>query len=183
MDYNRAIIVGRVTVDPQLRTTPTGQSVTSIGVATNRTWMDKNNQKQESTEFHNVVMWGRTAEIASQFLVKGATVLIEGRLQTRSWTDKQGQQRKTTEILCERMQLGPRPQGSSMGGGGGQGGYGAGGFGGGAGQGGGFASGQSQQGNRSTESAAGPAGLPPLEEIPTINLEEEGEIKPEEIPF
>ncbi len=100
MDYNKAIIVGRVTADPQLRTTQTGQSVTSIGVATNRTWMDKNNQKQESTEFHNVVMWGRTAEIASQFLVKGAMVLIEGRLQTRSWTDKQGQQRKTTEIMA-----------------------------------------------------------------------------------
>jgi single-strand DNA-binding protein len=168
MDYNKAIIVGRVTADPQLRTTPTGQSVTSIGVATNRTWMDKNNQKQESTEFHNVVMWGRTAEIASQFLVKGATVLIEGRLQTRSWTDKQGQQRKTTEILCERMQLGPRPVG--MGGARGE-------------QGGFRGNTQSNQPAAAVPASNGPKGLPPLEEIPTINLEEEGEIKPEEIPF
>lgn len=168
MDYNKAIIVGRVTADPQLRTTQTGQSVTSIGVATNRTWMDKNNQKQESTEFHNVVMWGRTAEIASQFLVKGATVLIEGRLQTRSWTDKQGQQRKTTEILCERMQLGPRPTGQGQ-----------------------WDRGQGTRTNnapinqpsQAAPAASGPKGLPPLEEIPTINLEEEGEIKPEEIPF
>ena len=91
MDLNKVIIVGRVTADPQLRTTPGGQSVTTIGVATNRVWNDKNGQKQEETEFHNVVLWGRTAEVAAQFLVKGATVLIEGRLRTRSWTDKQGQ--------------------------------------------------------------------------------------------
>ncbi|MDE2019224.1 MAG: single-stranded DNA-binding protein [Patescibacteria group bacterium] len=170
MDYNKVIIVGRVTADPQLRTTPTGQSVTTIGVATNRTWMDKNNQRQEQTEFHNVVIWGRTAEIAGQFLTKGATVLIEGRLQTRSWTDKQGQQRRTTEVMCERMQLGPRPAGT---GGMGQGTW------------------SKEQGtrmnapaaNQPAPTASAPQGLPPLEEIPTINLEEEGEIKPEEIPF
>lgn len=175
MDYNKVIIVGRVTVDPQLRTTPTGQSVTSLGVATNRTWMDKGNQRQEQTEFHNVVMWGRTAEIASQFLTKGATVLIEGRLQTRSWTNKQGQQRKTTEILCERMQLGPRPGGGGQGGGfgGGQGGF----------RGGSSSNGSSNGSGVGAHDSAGPAGLPPLEEIPTINLEEEGEIKPEDIPF
>src|SRR5579864_829457 len=118
MDLNKVILVGRVTADPQLRTTPGGQSVTTIGVATNRTWTDKQGAKQEEAEFHNVVMWGRQAEVAAQFLTKGAMVLIEGRIQTRSWTDKQGQQRKTTEIMSERMQLGPR----AMGGGGGQGG-------------------------------------------------------------
>ena len=75
MDLNKVILVGRVTADPQLRTTQGGQSVTTIGVATNRTWNDKNGQKQEEAEFHNVVMWGRTAEVAAQFLVKGATVL------------------------------------------------------------------------------------------------------------
>jgi single-strand DNA-binding protein len=161
MDLNKVIIVGRVTADPQLRTTPGGQSVTTIGVATNRTWNDKNNQKQEETEFHNVVLWGRTAEVAAQFLTKGAMVLIEGRLRTRSWTDKQGQARKTTEIMAERMQLGPRPQGFSQ-------------------SSGGFAAASqpaSQNGNGGAKSA------PAEEEIPTIDLEEEGDIKPDEIPF
>jgi single-strand DNA-binding protein len=116
MDLNKVIIVGRMTADPQLRTTPGGQPVTTIGVATNRTWTDKNGQKQEESEFHNVVLWGRQAEIASQFLTKGSTVLIEGRLRTRSWTDKQGGQRRTTEIMSERMQLGPRPMGGGKGG-------------------------------------------------------------------
>jgi single-strand DNA-binding protein len=162
MDFNKVIIVGRVTADPQLRTTPGGQSVTSIGVATNRVWNDKNGQKQEEVEFHNVVLWGRTAEVAAQFLVKGATVLIEGRLRSRSWTDKQGQARKTTEIMAERMQLGPRPQGFSQ-------------------PSGGFAAASqpvAQNGNGATKAAA-----PAEEEIPTIDLEEEGDIKPEEIPF
>jgi single-strand DNA-binding protein len=109
MDLNKVILVGRVTADPQLRTTPGGQAVTTIGVATNRTWTDKAGQKQEQPEFHNVVIWGRQAEVAGQYLTKGAMVLIEGRIQTRGWTDKQGQQRKTTEIMCERLQLGPRP--------------------------------------------------------------------------
>jgi single-strand DNA-binding protein len=107
MDLNKVLLVGRVTADPQVRSTPGGQSVTTIGVATNRVWTDKNNQKQEETEFHSVVLWGRQAEIAGQYLTKGAMVLIEGRLQTRSWTDKNGGARKTTEIVAERLQLGP----------------------------------------------------------------------------
>lgn len=158
MNLNKVIIIGRVTADPQLRTTPGGQSVTTIGVATNRTWMDKNNQKQEETEFHNVVIWGRQAEVAAQFLTKGATVMIEGRLRTRSWTDKTGGQRKTTEIMSERMQLGPRPMG------------------GGAPRGGGdpFSAPASSAPMKEVEA--------PSEEIPTINLEEE-EIKTEDIPF
>lgn len=115
MNLNKVIIVGRVTADPQLRTTPGGQSVTTLGVATNRTWTDKNGAKQEEAEFHNVVIWGRQAEVATQFLTKGATVLIEGRLRTRSWTDKQGAQKRTTEIMSERMQLGPRAAGGGAG--------------------------------------------------------------------
>jgi single-strand DNA-binding protein len=173
MDLNKVILVGRVTADPQLRSTPGGQSVTTLGVATNRTWSDKNGQKQEETEFHTVVLWGRQAEIAGQYLTKGATVLIEGRMRTRSWTDKNGQQRKTTEVMGERMQLGPRP----MGGGG------AGGFGGGA------PRSASAAGTSSANDSA-PLGkpsekgfTPSLDEIPTINLEDEGEIKPEDIPF
>ena len=156
MNLNKVIIVGRVTADPQLRTTPGGQSVTTIGVATNRTWMDKNNQKKEETEFHNVVIWGRQAEVAAQFLTKGATVMIEGRLQTRSWTDKNGQQRKTTEIMSERMQLGPRAMGA----------------------------GAPRGGNDFSAPAGGHAKADeaPSEEIPTINLEDE-EIKTEDIPF
>jgi single-strand DNA-binding protein len=173
MDYNRAILVGRVTADPQVRTTPGGQSVVTLGIATNRTWTDKAGAKQEETEFHSVVVWGRQAEIAGQYLTKGATVLIEGRIQTRSWTDKQGQQRKTTEIMCERLQLGPRA--------------GAGGGGGSSSSGGGFRGGSpSSAGNSSSSSAAGGSAkmddAPSLDEIPVINLEDE-EIKPEDIPF
>src|ERR1700735_79516 len=119
MDLNKVMLVGRVTADPQVRTTPGGQSVATIGVATNRVWNDKNNQRKEETESHNVVLWGRQAEIAGQYLKKGAMVLIEGRLRTRSWTDKQNQPRKTTEIVAERLQLGPRPQGGGQGQGGG----------------------------------------------------------------
>ena len=177
MDLNKVMLVGRVTADPQVRTTPGGQSVTTIGVATNRVWNDKNNQRQEETEFHNVVLWGRQAEIAGQYLKKGAMVLIEGRLRTRSWTDKTGQQRRTTEIMAERLQLGPRPQGQ-----GGQGG------GGGSWQG-------SSSGNRGGNAApsfddhGGGGSAPQIsdkpaeEEIPVINLDDEADIKPEEIPF
>jgi single-strand DNA-binding protein len=169
MDLNKVILVGRVTADPQLRTTPGGQSVTTIGVATNRTWTDKSGAKQEEPEFHNVVIWGRQAEVAGQYLTKGATVLIEGRIQTRSWTDKQGQQRKTTEIMCERLQLGQRAQG---GGGGGQGGNG----------GGSRSFGSGAAGGSSVSQGGNNDAAPSLDEIPVINLEDE-EIKPEDIPF
>lgn len=115
MNLNKVFILGRLTADPQLRSTTTGQQVASFGLATNRVWNDKNGQKQEATEFHNVVVWGRQAEIASKYLVKGALAMIEGRLQTRSWDDKQGQKRKTTEIIAERIQLGPRPAAGGQG--------------------------------------------------------------------
>jgi len=111
MNLNKVLIVGRVTATPELRKTPGGQSVTGFSIATNRVWNDKSGAKQEEVEFHNVVVWGRQAEIATQFLVKGSLVLIEGRLKTRSWQDKQGATRKATEIIAERIQLGPRPQG------------------------------------------------------------------------
>ena len=87
MNLNKVFILGRMTADPQLRTTPTGQQVANFSVATNRVWNDKNGQKQESAEFHNIVVWGRQAEVASKFLNKGGLVLIEGRLQTREWDD------------------------------------------------------------------------------------------------
>ncbi|MFA6407826.1 MAG: single-stranded DNA-binding protein [Candidatus Paceibacterota bacterium] len=116
MNLNKVFIVGRLTNDPQLRSTPNGQSVASFSLATNRTWMNKQGQKQEDVQFHNVVAWGRQAEIINQFLKKGAMALVEGRLQTRQWQDKQGQNRSTTEIICERIQLGPRAGGADMGG-------------------------------------------------------------------
>jgi len=109
MNLNSVIIVGRVTADPVLKSTNSGKQVTSFGVATNRTWKNKDGQKQEEVEFHNIVAWGRTAEIATKYLVKGSLVLIEGRLATRTWDDKEGNKRKQTEVIVERIQLGPRP--------------------------------------------------------------------------
>lgn len=120
MNLNKVFILGNLTRDPELRQTPSGQPVCSFGVATNRFYTDKTGQKQKQAEFHNVVMWGRLAEISNQYLKKGALVLIEGRLQTRSWQDPQGNTRYRTEIIGEQMQLGPRgttasPQGSDQG--------------------------------------------------------------------
>ena len=115
MNLNKIFILGRLTADPQLRTTPSGQSVASFAVATNRVWTDRTGARKESAEYHNVVAWGKQAEIASQFLTKGSLILVEGRLQTRSWQTRQGEQRKTTEIICERLQLGPRRSGPGTG--------------------------------------------------------------------
>lgn len=112
MNLNKVFILGRLTADPQLRSTPNGAQVANFSLATNRVWTDKNGVKQESAEFHNVVVWGKQAEVASRFLKKGGLVLVEGRLQTRDWEDKSGQKKKTTEIVGERLQLGPRPFGA-----------------------------------------------------------------------
>lgn len=112
MNLNKVFLIGNLTADPELRTTPGGQSVTEVRVATNRTWADKTGNKQEQVEFHSVIIWGRQAEIVKQFLTKGSSIFIEGRIQTRNWDDKQGVRHWKTEIICERMQLGPRPGGS-----------------------------------------------------------------------
>ncbi len=101
--FNRVIIAGNVTKDPELRTTPSGQSVTSFSVATNRRYKDASGELQETTEFHNVVAWGKLAELCTQLLRKGSGVLIEGRLQTRSWEGQDGVKRQTTEIIAENM--------------------------------------------------------------------------------
>ena len=108
MNFNKAIVVGRVTSDPEVRTTPGGQSVTSFGVATNRYWTNANSEKQDKVEFHNIVAWGKLAEICGQYLAKGALVLIEGRLETQSWEGQDGVKRFRTEIIAENMQMGPR---------------------------------------------------------------------------
>lgn len=114
MNLNKVILVGRVVADPEIRSTPSGQQVCSFRMATNRVWKDKENQRQESTEFHNIVLWQNLAEIASRFLTKGSLVLIEGRLQTRSWEDSSGNKRYRTEVIGERMQLGPRAAGKEI---------------------------------------------------------------------
>jgi len=170
MNVNKAILVGRLTRDPEVRSTQTGQTVTNIGLATSRTYTDKAGQKQEQTEFHNLVLWGRLAEIAGQYLIKGQECYFEGRLQTRSYTGKDNVERKTTDVVVENMQMGSKPQG----------------------QGGG-----NYQNNRSATPAAASTATAPInqpknnppkqqqeEEIPTINLDDEkDDVRIEDVPF
>ena len=157
MNVNKVILVGRLTRDVEVRNTATGQTVASISMATNRFWKDKSGQRQDQTEFHNVVLWGRLAEIAGQYLSKGQETYIEGRLQTRKYTAKDGTERRVTEIVAENMQLGSRSQGSSA---------------------------PSSYNNPAPAKPAAPAQEAPAEEIPTINLdEEENEVKIEDVPF
>jgi len=166
MNVNKAILVGRLTRDPEMRTTTSGQSVVTLSMATNNFWTDKSGTRQERTEFHNVVLWGRLAEIASQYLTKGQECFIEGRLQTREYTAKDGSQKRVTEIVGENMQLGSRAQGSSQAG--------------------------ARTAGVATAGGAGAyagtshnqAKAPAEEEIPTINLDDEkSEIKIEDVPF
>lgn len=115
MYINKAIIYGNLTRDPEIRALPSGVSVASFSVATNRVWRDKNGAKQESTDYHNVVVFGRQAETVSQYLKKGAGVFVEGRIQTRSWDDKaSGEKKYRTEIVADRVQFGPKAGGSVM---------------------------------------------------------------------
>lgn len=149
MNLNKVFILGRLTDNPQLRSTPSGHQVATFSIATNRIWNRKNDgQRQVDVQYHNVVVWNRQAEIASQFLTKGSLVLIEGRLQTRTWQDRQGQNRRTTEIVCERMQLGPRPT----------------------------------EGGKTPEAKETEIAEETNKELPEINIDE-GEIKPEDLPF
>lgn len=115
MYINKAIIYGNLTRDPELKSLPSGAQVCEFGVATNRVWKDKNGAKQESTDYHNIVVFGRQAELVKQYLHKGAGVFLEGRIQTRSWDAKDGTKRYRTEIVADRIQFGPR-SGSAPGG-------------------------------------------------------------------
>ncbi len=110
MNLNKVYLIGRLTQDPDLRSTPTGQQVATVKLATSRVWNDQaTHQKREATEFHTIIAWGRLAEICGQYLRKGGLAMFEGRLQTRSWDDKNtGAKRYMTEIVAESMQLGPR---------------------------------------------------------------------------
>ncbi len=118
MYLNKAIVIGNLTRDPELRALPTGIKVCSFSVATNRVWKDKNGARQESADYHNVVVFGRQAETVAQYMKKGSSILVEGRMQTRSWDDKNsGEKKYRTEIVADRTQFGPRGgEGSGAGG-------------------------------------------------------------------
>lgn len=167
MNVNKVILVGRLTRDPEMRTTSSGQNVASVSMATNSYWTDKGGQRQERTEFHNVVLWGRLAEIAGQYATKGSELYVEGRLQTRTYTAKDGTERRTTEVVGENIQLGSRPQGQ-----------------GGSYQGGTGRSVASQGRPASPAGQPSRAEAPVEEEIPTINLDDEkDDVKIEDVPF
>ena len=155
MTLNKATIIGNLTRDPEMRTTTTGQNVTSFGVATSRVWNDANGQKQEKTEFHNIVAWGKLAEICSQYLAKGRKVYVEGHLQTREWDGQDGAKRNRTEIIAENMIILDRaPQGAGSGGA------------------------PRPMGSQTASASAMPAAVPTIQQEPT-----EDEIKVEDIPF
>jgi single-strand DNA-binding protein len=119
---NKVILIGNLGRDPETRYTTGGDAVTNLRIATTETWKDKSGEKQEKTEWHTVVLFGRQAEIAGEYLKKGRPVYIEGRLQTRKYTDKEGVEKYSTEIVGDRMQLlGGREGGSGSGAGGGGG--------------------------------------------------------------
>ena len=111
MYYNKAIVIGNLTRDPEIKSLPSGIQVCTMSLATNRVWKDKNGAKQESADYHNVVVFGRQAETAAQFLRKGSSVMVEGRMQTRSWDAADGSKKYRTEIVADRVQFGPRPAG------------------------------------------------------------------------
>lgn len=120
MSVNKVILIGRLGADPEVRFTQSGQAVATFTLATNERWTDRNGQKQERTEWHRVVVHGRSAEACGQHLRKGSQAYVEGRIQTREWQDKEGQKRTTTEIVALRVQfLGGRGERQESHGGGG----------------------------------------------------------------
>mgnify|MGYP001610231120 CR=1 FL=1 len=118
MDLNKVMLIGNVVRDPEMRTTPTGQQVSSFAIATNLVWTDKNGQKQKKAEFHNVVAWRKLAEIIGQYVKKGSKVYMEGRLETRSWDDQNAVKHYRTEIVADNLILldraGSAPQGNTI---------------------------------------------------------------------
>lgn len=114
MYLNRAIVIGNLTRDPEMRALPSGIQVATFAVATNRVWRDKDGAQKEDTQFHNIVVFGRQAETSAQYLRKGQQVLVEGRMQTRSWDDKtSGEKKYRTEIVADRVQFGQKAGGAS----------------------------------------------------------------------
>lgn len=115
MYLNKVFLIGNLTRDPELKALPSGIKVASIGLATNRVWKDKDGVRQESTEYHNLVSFGRQAETLAQYCKKGSSLYIEGRLQTRSWDAQDGQKKYRTEIIIDTFQFGPKAGGAPMG--------------------------------------------------------------------
>jgi single-strand DNA-binding protein len=162
MALNKVLLIGNMTRDPELRSTSSGQSVSSFGLATNRVWKDPGTgEKKEAVEFHNIIMWGRLAEISGQYLRKGSKIFLEGRIQTRSWQDQSGNKRYTTEIVAENMQmLDRKPQTGTP-----------------------YQPASQPAAPQSPQSPAAPT-QPQPEEIPTIQIDDnQDEVKIEDIPF
>lgn len=113
MYINKVFLFGNLTRDPELRALPSGGSVCSFGLATNRVFSKADGTKQEATEFHNIVVFGRQAETSAQYLKKGSSAFIEGRIQTRTWESPEKGKQYRTEVVAERVQFGPRPTGST----------------------------------------------------------------------
>lgn len=99
-DFNQAIVMGNLTRDPEMRTTPSGQNVTSFSIATNRSWQDQSGERKDAVEYHNIVAWGKLGELVNEYLKKGRKALVVGRLQTRSWDAEDGSKRQRTEIVA-----------------------------------------------------------------------------------
>ena len=105
MAINKVILIGNLGQNPEVRYSPSGQAICNLSIATNEAWTDKNGQKQEKTEWHRVVVFGKLAELCGQYLTKGRQAYLEGKLQTRSWQDKDGQTRYTTEVVAQQVQF------------------------------------------------------------------------------
>jgi len=154
MNLNKVFLIGNLTKDPELKTLPSGSSVVSFSIATNRVWKDKMGQKQQDTQFHNIVSFGKQAEIIKQYMAKGSMIMVEGRIQTRSWDAPDGSKKYMTEIIAESVQFGPKGQGGN----------------GGAGFGGGKAAGKSENSDYNKE------------EMPVIDIDAD-EITAKDLPF
>jgi single-strand DNA-binding protein len=175
MNVNKAIIVGRLTRDPEKKTIPSGQTVTNFSIATSRKWKSQDGQDQEKTEFHNIIAWGKRGDVIAQYMTKGQEIYLEGRLETRNWDDAEsGKKMYRTEIVMEEFQFGSKPGGAGAS----QGSY------------------QNQQSNTAPSDNQNPnptpaqapvqenVSIPATEEIPTIDVDADTEeIKVEDIPF
>lgn len=161
MNLNKVMLIGNLTRDPEMKSTPSGQNVTTFALATNMVWTDPQGQRKEKAEFHNIVAWRKLAEICSQYLRKGSRVYVEGRLQTRTWDDAQGNKKYWTEIVMENMIMLDRKGETS----------------------GGHQSTPTQNFGNNPQPQARPAA--PVEEIPTIQLDDpmsQG-VNVDEVPF
>ncbi len=113
MYINKVILYGNLTRDPELKALPSGTNVTNFSIATNRVWKDKDGNRQESADYHNIVVFGRQADNVAQYLKKGSGAYIEGRLQTRSWEDQDGKKNYRTEVVADTIQFGPKQGGGN----------------------------------------------------------------------